>query len=112
MELIQIKNEIEKMNKNHQIEIFKIIHKNKIDFNENNNGIFINLTNLEDGVLYDIKEYILFVSKQNIFLNEQEELKENYINSYFKNNVEEDESINQKQDEQKPSEPSLPSYAI
>ena len=110
MELIQIKNSIEKMNKTHQIEIFKIINKNNIEFNENKNGIFINLTNLDTNILEEIQDYIMFVSKQNIFLNKQEEIKENYINNYFKDNTNNYEQPKPEEDE--PSGPSLPSYAI
>lgn len=110
MELIQIKNSIEKMNKNHQIEIFKIINKNNIDFNENQNGIFVNLTNLNTDILQEIKDYIIFVNKQNNFLNKQEEIKENYINNFFKDNTDNYEQSKSNDDE--PSGPPFPSYAV
>mgnify|MGYP001192595967 CR=1 FL=1 len=112
MELIQIKNNIEKMSKNHQLEIFKIINNNNIDYNENKNGIFINLTSLEKKILKEIEEYIKIVSKQNIYLNEQEEIKENYLNSYFKNNKDNDTKQNDKEQEPEQNKQYLPSYAI
>jgi hypothetical protein len=83
-----IKKKIESMNKLQQGEIFKIFLINEIDYNENNNGIFINLTNISKNVLKELKKYINYVENQNQFLDKQEKQKEIYLNSYFKDNVE------------------------
>ena len=83
-----IKNKIESMNKLQQGEVFKIFLINEVDYNENNNGIFINLTNVSKNVLKELKKYITHVESQNNFLQEQEKQKEIYLNNYFKDNVE------------------------
>ena len=85
--LIEIKNEIEKMNKSQQIEVYRIIKMNNIDYNENKNGIFINLTNLNNNIIKELEKYINFIKNQNIFLNKREKQKEKYINNYFKENL-------------------------
>lgn len=83
-----IKKKIESMNKLQQGEIFKIFLINEVDYNENNNGIFINLTNISKNVLKELKKYINYVENQNQFLDKQEKQKEIYLNSYFKDSVE------------------------
>ena len=83
-----IKKKIESMNKLQQGEIFKIFLINEVDYNENNNGIFINLTNISKNVLKELKKYINYVENQNKFLDKQEKQKEIYLNNYFKDNVE------------------------
>jgi DNA repair ATPase RecN len=82
-----IKNKVESMNKLQQCEVFKIFLINEIDYNENSNGIFINLTNVSKNVLKELKKYITYVESQNSFLNEQEKQKKIYLNNYFKDNV-------------------------
>ena len=76
------------MNKLQQGEIFKIFLINEVDYNENNNGIFINLTNISKNVLKELKKYINYVENQNQFLDKQEKQKEIYLNNYFKDSVE------------------------
>lgn len=83
-----IKNKVESMNKLQQCEVFKIFLINEVDYNENSNGIFINLTNVSKNVLKELKKYITYVESQNSFLNEQENQKKIYLNNYFKDNVE------------------------
>lgn len=87
-ELNDIKNKLESMNKLQQCEVFKIFLINEVDYNENSNGIFINLTNVNKNVLKELKKYITYVESQNSFLNEQENQKKIYLNNYFKDNVE------------------------
>lgn len=62
MSLINTKTIIESFDKNYQIEIFKIISKYKINYTENDNGIFINMKNINDECLKEINNYISFVN--------------------------------------------------
>ena len=75
-DLTNIKNRIEQMNELQQKEVFKIFLNNNIDYNENSNGIFINLTNINKNIIKELKKYIDYVNKQNTFLSEQEEQKQ------------------------------------
>ena len=62
--------EISKMHNIEQIEIFKVFLKNDIKFTRNNNGIFINLSKVDDKILEKIKERIDFYNKNNKYLEE------------------------------------------
>ena len=75
--LIQIKNEIEECSKIHQIEILRILsHDNSITLNENNNGIFVNLTDVSEDIIRKIKEYLQYVEKQKVGLTQLENIEE------------------------------------
>tara|TARA_X000000950_G_C13519737_1_gene499106 strand:+ start:251 stop:568 length:318 start_codon:yes stop_codon:yes gene_type:complete len=86
--LDKIKNSIEKLDKSHHIEIGIILKKNNIALNENNNGIFINLTSIPKNIIDQIVQYIDFVKQQEILVDDDEKLKQNLENTYFKNNKE------------------------
>lgn len=106
--LASIKNTIESMSKTQQIEIFKIIKSNSLDYNENQNGIFINLTGLKSNIIKELEKYISFINKQNAILSKQEEIKEEYLNNYFKdktpsnNNEPSNESVPANPESEKP----------
>jgi len=85
--LINIKNSIEIMNTIQQKEVFKIINNNGLDYNENKNGIFVNLTNVNNNIICELEKYIAFVKNQNTYLIEQEAEKEKYLENYFKENT-------------------------
>tara|TARA_B110000261_G_C13083541_1_gene356876 strand:+ start:2357 stop:2845 length:489 start_codon:yes stop_codon:yes gene_type:complete len=86
IELEKIRKMIELLEVNHHIEIAKILHKNNIKLSENSNGIFINLSNLDNNSMDKIKEYLSFVKNQNLYISKDEETKENLENIYFKDN--------------------------
>jgi hypothetical protein len=52
-------------NKKHYIHIYKIIKDNNVSYSQNINGIFINLTNIEDSILDKIIEYLNYVESRN-----------------------------------------------
>jgi len=79
-----IREQIENMSKFNQIEILRILTKNKnVITNENKYGIHINLSELEDNVLNEILGYIKYVNTQEIYLNNAEKEKETYKNTFF-----------------------------
>lgn len=97
--LESIRNIIEKMEKIHHIEIAKILQNNSINLTENDNGIFINLSNIEKTVLHKIYEYIVFIDKQESIINIDETSKNNLETLFFcKQNIltnnNKDKSIN------------------
>ena len=86
-ELIQIKSSVEKMSKFHQVNILKILSSKKdLTINENNNGVFINLSDLDDGVLKELHNYIHYVNEQESDLSQHEIEKEKYKSVFFENN--------------------------
>jgi hypothetical protein len=79
-----IREQIEIMSKFNQIEILRLLTKNKnVIINENKYGIHINLSELENTVLDDLMTYIKYVNTQEIYLNNVEKEKEKYKNTFF-----------------------------
>lgn len=83
---IKLRDEIEKLNETQHIEIFKIFKKNNITFSENKNGIFINLNCVDDVIFNEIKEHILYIKKQEKYINKIENIKNDYKNEFFTDN--------------------------
>ena len=54
--------------------------------NENKNGIFINLTSLNDKIIYELDKYLEYVEKQETQLSETETQKSILSNTFFKDN--------------------------
>ena len=81
--LTKLKEKIERMSTVQHVELFRIIKTNGVEFNENKNGIFINLSNMDIPVVEMLREYITYVEEQQQIINEQEKTKTNYIKQYF-----------------------------
>lgn len=92
-ELIQIKTSVEKMSKFHQVNILKILSSKKdLTINENNNGVFINLSDLDPYVLKELHNYIHYVNEQESDLSQHEIEKEKYKSVFFENHENHDNS--------------------
>ena len=84
MDLVSIRNNIEKMTKFNQIEILRILNKHSdVIVNENRYGIHVNLSDLNETVLEEIIAYIQYVNTQEKALNQDEKQKEDIKNIYF-----------------------------
>jgi hypothetical protein len=84
--LNNIREKIEKMSKFNQIEVLRILNNHKeVTINENKYGIHINLTELSNELIEELKVYINYVNTQEFELNQAEQEKENYKNTYFDN---------------------------
>jgi hypothetical protein len=90
-DLESIQKKIEKLQKIHQIEILRILHnysiKNKISnndlLNENNYGVFVNLTEIPSNIIKELENYIKYVDTQENHLDLIENQKEKYKTKYF-----------------------------
>ena len=83
--LTKLKDKIEIMNKSNHVEALFIISQNKsIKLTENNNGTFINLTDLDNTMIEKLEEFVQYVAKQNIDINDIETKKQELENIYFK----------------------------
>ena len=92
-ELNSIREKIENMNKFNQIEILRILGKNKdIILNENKYGVHVNLSELKDEILEELKIYIDYVNTQEIALHSIEKQKEDFKNIYFTKEVKDNSS--------------------
>jgi hypothetical protein len=83
-ELEIIRQKIEIMPKFNQVEILRILSKNdSVTLNENKYGTFINLTDLPQDIIENLKSYINYVTTQECNLNALEKQKEEFKNIYF-----------------------------
>ena len=82
--LITIKDKIERMPKNNQIEVLKILKKyQNIKLNENKSGIFVNLSFLSKEILGEIHQYVNYVNDQENVINTIETQKQEFKNAFF-----------------------------
>ena len=82
--LDNVKEKIESMNKENQIEILKLLKKNiNVKLNENKSGTFVNLSYLPDEVVEDIQKYIEYINVQERNLQSTESEKQTIQNSFF-----------------------------
>ena len=79
-----IRDSIENMNKFNQIEVLRILNKSKdVILNENKNGIYVNLTEIDDLVLSELVNFIDYTTGQENLLSSTEKEKEVYKQKYF-----------------------------
>lgn len=81
--LNEIKEEIEKMDKSSHLEVFNILENEKIPYNSNMNGVFVNLSLINKNILKRLEDYIDYKKKQKLFLNKHEDIKEEYKKKFF-----------------------------
>ena len=83
-ELNYIREQIENMSKFNQIEVLKILTRNKnVTINENKYGIHVNLSEIDNDILKELMMYIKYVATQEVYLNNAEQEKEKYKNTFF-----------------------------
>jgi Pyruvate/2-oxoacid:ferredoxin oxidoreductase gamma subunit len=83
-ELEIIRQKIESLPKFNQVEILRILNKDTtVTLNENKYGTFINLTELPNDTVENLKKYINYVNTQEYHLNYLEKQKEDFKNTYF-----------------------------
>lgn len=82
-DLDKLRKIIEKLDYSHHLEIAKILKNNDIKLTENNNGVFINLNNISDNIIEEIKHYLNFVNNQEKLIYIDESKKESLENKYF-----------------------------
>ncbi len=87
-ELKRLRDNIENMETIHQIHIFKILKENHIEFTENSNGVFINMTLLDEATLKQINNFIKYVNLQQKQLESVEDIKAQYQKEFYKDNKE------------------------
>jgi hypothetical protein len=79
-----MKDKIERMPKNNQIEVLKILKKHQnIKLNENKSGVFVNLSFLSKEILEEIDKYVNYVNDQETVINTIETQKQEFKNAFF-----------------------------
>ena len=88
--LMTLKDGIENMPVVHQIEILRILNAKQTQINENKNGVFVNISKLNDALLQELYDYMTYVIKQEKHLNEVEEQKQSLTKEFFENKTHKD----------------------
>ena len=88
-----LKTTIEKMNKYHQIEILRILSKHLCKINENKSGVYVNLSYIDDSVIEDLHQYIIYTKDQEETLITTEYQKTEFKTALFDNKEDKDNSI-------------------
>jgi hypothetical protein len=84
LELNNIRDKLEEMSKFNQIEVLRILSKYaEVTLNENKYGVHVNLTDLNEKIIDELKKYISYVNTQENALDQVEQQKESFKNIYF-----------------------------
>ena len=89
-EIEKLKKDIEQMSKVNHVEVLRLFKQNRIQLNENQNGVFINMTELDDAIIDKLQQYVEYVSSQHKELSQQEKVKENFHKTFFNKNDKDD----------------------
>ena len=88
--LMTLKEGIENMPIVHQIEILRILNAKHTQINENKNGVFVNISKLNNVLLHELYDYMTYVINQEKQLNEVEEHKQSLTKEFFNNKTHKD----------------------
>jgi hypothetical protein len=84
VDLNVIKDKIERLGKNHQLEILSILKNTAgVKLNENKNGVFVNMSFLSRETLVELEKYVKYVCDQEKTLNDLEIQKQDFKNTFF-----------------------------
>ena len=86
-EVQHIKDTIEGLPRNYHIEVGRILQENGVKINENQNGLFINLTSVDTSIIEKLQAFLEYVDLQESHLNVIENAKEGLKDSFFKTDV-------------------------
>ena len=81
--LESLKKDIEQLCESDHLKILKILIDNQVNISENNNGCFINLSDLDDDTIDKLCDFLKFLNEQIDTLNVIEDKKKNMKSKYF-----------------------------
>jgi hypothetical protein len=83
MEIVALKDRLELLPKQYHLEIARIIVATNTPFNENQNGVFVNLSNVAPAVLEKLVQYVEYVELQERELCVDESQKNDLKDEFF-----------------------------
>ncbi len=90
-ELSSLKENIEQLSFFHQVEVLRILNEhNSAMLNENKNGVFINLTNVDKPTIQKLKTYLKYVAKQETHITTVEDEKKKLTEKFFNEGMKEE----------------------
>ena len=94
VQLEKIKTRIEKLSKDNQIEILKILHSSPdVKLNENKSGVYVNLSSLPENAFKKMLSYLDYVQEQEKMLLLTETKKDTYVKTFFGQDAEDNNEI-------------------
>ena len=84
VQLVALKNDIETFDRANQARALKILLDHDVPYDENGNGVFVNMANIPEEALGALQKYSAYVKLQHTFLETQEQAKEKLLENYFK----------------------------
>ena len=86
MSLRELKEDIEKLSRHHQIEVLRILKSNGSNqfLNENQNGTFVNMTSLSEATIKSLRDFCNYVKEQQETLQSIEQERKRIEQEYFK----------------------------
>jgi homoserine dehydrogenase len=82
--LVKLKENIEELSFFHQVEVLRILNEtNSSILNENKNGVFVNLTQVDNEVVSKLDKYLKYVLKQEKHIVEFEKAKKKISEQFF-----------------------------
>lgn len=82
--LVELKDHLEGFERSNQARALKILIDNSVSFDENANGVFVNMSNIEPDVIEQLQKFVGYVELQQKFLEDQEKEKDLLRENYFK----------------------------
>ena len=85
MSIAELKDKIERMNKSQHVELARIlIHEHKVTYDENKNGIFINMTELNPLIMARINKFLQYIELQEESISHVEREMNGLKDTFFK----------------------------
>jgi len=85
MSIVDLKDKLEKMNKAQQIELARmLIHEYRVTYDENQNGIFINMSELPPSILDKIRSFLKYIELQEENISNVEREMNGLKDTFFK----------------------------
>ena len=86
-DLTYLVKQIENFGKSEHIQILSILQRHNVEITENNNGCFVDMTEIDSNVLKEIKKFLDYVQLKKNELNEFESEKEILKNQIKVNSI-------------------------
>jgi hypothetical protein len=85
--LVALRDQIEELGKHHHLEILRLIKFHNVPYNENQNGVFINLSNSPPELIDKLTTYLDYAALQKTEIDEGESQREELKESLNVSNV-------------------------
>jgi hypothetical protein len=82
--LVAIQASVDKLERVAQARALKVLLDHQVPFDENGNGVFVNLSAAPEPAVAELEKYLEYVRLQQAFLAERETERDKLVQNYFK----------------------------